>query len=306
LGLYAVEINTGVQHVGGFQLNRISFETTRLVNAHCDHDAYTEQGKRYHKCYHSSFDPLSIYPMHELGVMSVAPGTTYPFRIKAFDAAKNSAELQLVIAVEPGLQAQVFQYPESFLFPNEDTLIVHSNCRISIPQQSVIYPLDLSKLKKETNTIGYPILHRAIDVSFPLPSWNSDHAKYYIAVMLEDGKKRFLKTYFSAQGIQASSTNAGIFSLNIDDKAPLVSALNFVSGQQSTKKSFTWRMKDGETAIRQYDLLVNGKWTPVYYDAKNDVLEFKKITSMSGTFPYRLSVKDWCGNETVIEGVFIF
>jgi hypothetical protein len=123
---------------------------------------------------------------------------------------------------------------------------------------------------------------------------------------MADGKKRFLKTYFSAQGIQASSTYTGIFTLKIDDISPQVSALNFVSGQQSTKKSFTWRMKDRETAIRQYDLVVNGKWMPVYYDSKNDVLEFIKPTSMTGTLPYRLRVKDWCGNETVLEGIFVF
>ena len=306
LGLHAVEIYSGSEHVGGFQLDRISFETTRLVNAHCDHDAYTEQGKRYHKCFHSSFDPLSIYPMRELGVMAIEPGSIYPIRIKALDAAKNSTELKLVIAVEQGFKAEAFSYPGSFLFPNESSLVVKTNCQISIPQQSILYPLDLSTPKKETNSIGYPILNRAIDISFPLPSWNSDHAKYYIEVTMANGKNRFLKTYSSAQGMQASSTHTGIFTLKIDDKAPLVSALNFVSGQQSTKKSFTWRMKDSETAIRQYDLVVNGKWVPVYYDSKNDILEFIKPASLIGTLPYRLRVRDWCGNETVLDGIFDF
>jgi hypothetical protein len=45
---------------------------------------------------------------------------------------------------------------------------------------------------------------------------------------------------------------------------------------------------------------------PVYYDSKNDVLEFIKPTSMTGTLPYRLRVKDWCGNETILEGIFVF
>jgi hypothetical protein len=214
--------------------------------------------------------------------------------------------LKLVIAVEQGSKAQAFSYPESFLFPNENSLVVKTNCQIPIPHQSILYPMDLSTQKKETNSIGYPILNRAIDISFPLPSWNSDHAKYYIEVTMADGKKRFLKTHFNAQGMQASSTYAGIFTLKIDDKAPLVSALNFVSGQQSAKRNFTWRMKDSETAIRQYDLVVNGKWVPVYYDSKNDILEFIKPALMIGTLPYRLRVRDWCGNETVLDGFFVF
>ena len=306
LGLHAVEIYSGASQIGGFQLDRISFETTRMVNAHCDHDDYTNQGKRYHKCFHSSFDPLSIYPMRELGVMNIVPETNYPIRIKALDASKNSTELKLFIAVEPGLKAKSFQYPESFLYPNESIVLAKANCRISIPKQSVVYPLDLSKHKKETNSIGYPILNRAIDVSFPLPSWNSAHAKYYIEVTMADGKKRFLKTYFSAQGIQASSTYTGIFTLKIDDIPPQVSPINFVSGQLCTKNTLTWRIKDNETAIRQYDLYVNGIWMPAYYDSKNDVLEFNKPVSIIGTLPYRLRVKDWCGNEKVLEGIFCF
>jgi hypothetical protein len=306
LGLHAAAIYSGSALVGGFQLDRISFETTRMVNSHCDHDAYTEHGKRLHKCFHSSYDPLSIYTMREVGVMNVSPGTSYPLRIKALDAAKNSTELNLVITVEPGLQAQPFCYPDAYLFPNEHVDLVKTNCRISIPQQAVIYPLDLTSQKRELTSIGYPLLNRAIDVSFPLPSWNSDHAKYYIEVTMADGKKRFLKSYFSAQGIQASSTHTGIFTLRIDTKAPQVTALNFVSGQAATKNTLTWRIKDGETAIRHYDLEVNGSWLPVYYDSKNDLLEFNKPASWKGTLPYQLRIKDWCGNETILEGMFVF
>ena len=134
----------------------------------------------------------------------------------------------------------------------------------------------------------------------------SDHSTYYIEVSLADGKKRFLKTYSSAQGIQASSTYSGTFNLNVDLNAPLVSAQNFVSGQATARKLITWKIKDAETAIRFYDLEVNGKWMPVYYDSKNDVLEFIKPAAMIGTLPYRLRVRDWCGNETVLDGFFIF
>jgi len=125
-------------------------------------------------------------------------------------------------------------------------------------------------------------------------------------VTLADGKKRFLKTYSSAQGIQASSTYSGIFNLKIDLNAPLVTAQNFVSGQATVRKSLIWKIKDTETAIRFYDLEVNGKWMPVYYDSKNDVLEFIKPASLFGTLPYRLRVRDWCGNETILNGFFVF
>ena len=306
LGVHAVKISHGKEKIASFQLDRISFEASRMVNAHCDHSAYTENGKRFHKCFHSDSDPLTIYPTNEKCILSVSPGKDYPMHIQLKDAAKNTTEISLIVRIEKGQMSQNNVYPATFLYPDESILLKKNKCKISIPSLSLLSPLDISALKMDVNTIGFPLLNRPIDVFFPLPSWQSDHSTYYIEVSLADGKKRFLKTYSSAQGIQASSTYSGTFNLKVDLNAPLVSAQNFVSGQATARKLITWKIKDAETAIRFYDLEVNGKWMPVYYDSKNDVLEFIKPAAMIGTLPYRLRVRDWCGNETVLDGFFIF
>lgn len=121
-----------------------------------------------------------------------------------------------------------------------------------------------------------------------------------------DGKKRFLKTYTVAKELHASTQYSGVFNLKIDVQAPIVQALNFVSGQSTARKKLTWKIKDAETTIRYYELQVNGKWMPVYYDSKNDILEFERSRALVGNLPYRLRVSDWCGNETILEGTFIF
>jgi len=306
LGIHAVKISNGKEKIASFLLDRISFEASRMVNAHCDHDAYAEQGKRFHKCFHSDSDPLTIYPTNEKCILSALPGKDYPMHVQLQDAAKNTTEISFIVRVEKGQMSQKNIYPATFLYPDEGVLLKKNKCKISIPSLSLLSPLDISTLKMDVNSIGFPLLNRPIDVVFPLPSWQSDHSTYYIEVTLADGKKRFLKTYSSAQGIQASSTYSGIFNLKIDLNAPLVTAQNFVSGQATVRKSLIWKIKDTETAIRFYDLEVNGKWMPVYYDSKNDVLEFIKPASMIGTLPYRLRVRDWCGNETILNGFFVF
>ena len=306
LGIHAVKISHGKEKIASFQLDRISFEASRMVNAHCDHDAYTEQGKRFHKCFHSDSDPLTIYPTNEKCIFSALPGKDYPMHIQLQDAAKNTTEISFIVRVDKGQMSQNNSYPSTFLYPNEGILLKKNKCKISIPSLSLLSPLDMSGLKMDVNSIGFPLLNRPIDVIFPLPSWQSDHSTYYIEVTHADGKKRFLKTYSSAQGIQASSAYSGIFNLKIDLNAPLVTAQNFVSGQATVRKSLIWKIKDAETAVRFYDLEVNGKWMPVYYDSKNDVLEFIKPASLIGTWPYRLRVRDWCGNETVLDGFFVF
>ena len=306
LGIHGVEITSGKELIAGFTLDRISFEVTRMVNAHCDHAAYSQHGSRYHKCFHSDTDPLSIYTAPNNGVLTISPGMNYPIQITSLDAAKNKTEFNFVLSVDQGAVNETNYFPESYLYPNENIVVKKDNCQISIPVLSVISPLNISSPKKEVNSIGFPILNRAINVSFPLTAWHSEHAKYYIEVTMYDGKKRFLKTFVGANDIHASSTYSGIFNLKIDERAPTVSALNFVSNQATTKSTLTWRVKETETVLRFYDLEIDGKWMPVYYDSKNDVLEFSKPATLKGTIPYRLRVQDWCGNETLLEGIFIF
>jgi hypothetical protein len=306
LGIHGVEISSGQELISGFTLDRISFEVTRMVNAHCDHAAYSQHGSRYHKCFHSNSDPLSIYTTSKNGVFSISPGMNYPIQITSIDAAKNKTEFNFILSVDKGPINETNYYPESYLYPNESIVVKKDNCQISIPTLAVISPLNISGLKKDVNSIGFPILNRAINVSFPLTAWHSESEKNYIEVTMSDGKKRFLKTFVGANEIHAFSSYAGIFNLKIDDHAPSVSTLNFVSNQATTKNTLTWRAKETETALRFYDLEVDGKWMPLYYDSKNDVLEFSRPATLKGTLPYRLRVQDWCGNETILEGIFIF
>jgi hypothetical protein len=307
LGIHGVEISSGQELISGFTLDRISFDVTRMVNAHCDHAAYGQHGSRYHKCFHSDTDPLSIYTdSKKNGVFTISPGKNYPIQITSLDAAKNKTEFSFVLSVDQGPMHQTNYYTESYLYPNENIVVKKDNCQISIPALAVISPLNISEWNNEVNSIGFPILNRAINVSFPLTARHSEHAKYYIEVTMSDGKKRFLKTFVGANDIHASSTYSGIFNLKIDERAPSVSALNFISNQTITKNTLTWRVKETETALRFYELEVDGKWMPVYYDSKNDVLEFSRPTALTGTFPYRLRVQDWCGNETILEGIFVF
>jgi hypothetical protein len=306
LGIHYLQVSCSHEVIAGFQLDRISFEATRMVNAHCDHSEYVQHGKRYHKCYHSSFDPLSIYPSQGTGTFSIKPGNSYPIRINIGDAKGNNTEKNLTLIVKNGPQSNSVDDADDFIFPNEERRILTKNCEFILSKNSLIDPLPTSRINPEINSFEYPILHRPVEVSFPLPSWQSTQLKHYIDVVTLDGKTHFLKTYIRSKELHAYSSYSGVFTLKIDINAPSVVPINFVSGQATTRKKLTWQIKDSETAIRFYELLVNDKWLPVYYDLKNDLLEFERPKALNGTLPYRLRVRDWCGNETVLEGVFVF
>ena len=306
LGIHYLQVSCSKEVVAGFQLDRISFDATRMVNAHCDYEEYTQHSHRYHKCFHSATDPLTIYPSQGKGILKISPDNSYPIRIDVGDAKGNNTVVNVTLIVQSGRPSAKNQFSENFIFPNEERIIQQKNCRIAISKNSLIEPLYQPTVKSDINSIGNPLLNRAIDIFFPLPSWHSEHSKYYIDVTMIDGKKRFLKTYTVAKELHASTQYSGVFNLKIDVQAPIVQALNFVSGQSTARKKLTWKIKDAETTIRYYELQVNGKWMPVYYDSKNDILEFERSRALVGNLPYRLRVSDWCGNETILEGTFIF
>jgi hypothetical protein len=66
---------------------------------------------------------------------------------------------------------------------------------------------------------------------------------------------------------------------------------------------FFWKISDGQSGIANYELLVNGEWTTVYFDQKSNLVSWKndrQATIIGPPSEHVLSmefrVTDRCGN----------
>jgi hypothetical protein len=73
-----------------------------------------------------------------------------------------------------------------------------------------------------------------------------------------------------------------------------------------TKKVMSWKISDSQTTITSYNLFIDGKWTPVAYDLKNQMLVFNRKNSKLNKSTIRIVLSDACGNEQVWEKILTF
>ena len=73
-----------------------------------------------------------------------------------------------------------------------------------------------------------------------------------------------------------------------------------------TKKVMSWKISDSQTAITSYNLFIDGKWAPIVYDLKNQMLVFNRKNSKPNKPIIRIVLSDACGNEQVWEKILTF
>jgi len=90
----------------------------------------------------------------------------------------------------------------------------------------------------------------------------------------------------------AQNKELGKFYLDYDTIAPTISTVVFKNNQ------FSAFIEDKQSGILTYNLYVDNKWTPIYYDAKNNSIQ--SYTSIKGT-KLKLVVIDKKNNISTYE-----
>jgi hypothetical protein len=134
----------------------------------------------------------------------------------------------------------------------------------------------------------------------PIKKGLTNLSTYYIAVTTAGGKVRPLKTSFEGNWISAKSSHLGTFQIKRDTIAPSLIPLNFTGNEAEISKTrLTWKVKENQTELIDYDLFIDGKWQVLEYESKGDYVFFDRPKGMLGKHRLELIVVDSCGNKQV-------
>jgi hypothetical protein len=102
--------------------------------------------------------------------------------------------------------------------------------------------------------------------------------------------------------LAVESKQMGTFSIKVDTLAPSIVFIPTSSNVVVPSQIF-WKISDVQSGIANYELLVNGEWTTVYFDQKSNLVSWKndrQATIIGPPSEYVLSmefrVTDRCGN----------
>lgn len=310
-GLYGSTLKSNKDTVFCQQIDQVSFDHSRYVNSHKDYHEYNQSKRKFHKSFRSAHNPLSIYPIENLGIIPVKPGDSLSMHYSVFDIKENRSSLDFNLKVQKGEinRSSSFFSSQKYFLPDSAYFFQNDQVEFKTVKHTFYEPVLKNLSLKGTFTFGDPKqpIQEPVSVKIKLPNEILNPSKNYISVITSGGRTHALSSTIEGGWIHAKSMYLGTFRIKTDTIAPTLSTLNF-SGSEipSNKTKLSWKVNEGQTDLVDYDLFIDGKWVVLEYESKGDFLFFNKPYTLKGKHELLLKVKDSCGNTRIWSKELIF
>lgn len=298
-GMYGSHLIVNGDTLFTTEIQRIPFESTRMINTHMDYDAYHQLRRHYHKSYRSEINDLPIYSKEvQQGILMIEPNKSYDILYKTFDLKGNQSEIKFVLKVEDGAMNNRGDVSDSknFIEPNNPYNYKSESCEIDFPAKTVYEPL----LINENSYCGelyddkIPV-HEAFTIR--LKNKFPADGKSYIEVKDRGIKGKALETKLEGEWLIAQSKTFGDFSVQRDEDEPRIIPVNILNRTNFlSNKRLVWNISDTGSGLADYDLFIDGQWYLVEYEYKGNLLTFDIPSDLKGSKELLLKVTDACGN----------
>lgn len=304
-GLYGTFLIVDGDTLFGQKTDRISFNTTRYINAHRDLSALS---RKYHKSYRNIANPLEIYISDGLGIIRVTPDTPREVTLVAYDPKGNTSRLTFFIKLTAEAMAPDFDPATAgYVLPSDTVQITQANWSVQAAPNTLYEPIKMHPDNQPAHFCGAGIpLQKGVDVSLKLEKPILPVERYYIAAHLESGKIKPLETTYKDGWLTATSTYSGKYSIQHDTSPPDLRALSYNNAYIVSTSHVRYTVNERETSLEEYDLYIDGKWYPMEYEPKDDQLFFERPAGLSGTHTIKIVLTDSCKNERVYERTLDF
>lgn len=319
-GIFETVLYHNDEPVVGFQLDSISYDETRYLNAHIDY-ASKSRGKGFIQ--HVSKLPgynNSVYKTtNGDGVIALNDDSIHKIRIEVKDANGNVSVVQFNIQRRAGLintdeDSLCYFQPQTF-HPGYVNIFENSSTSFYLPQKS-LYDSIRFKYNEIIPNQGYTIyqLHNTsvpVQGYFPITikaatAWPDKMIMHRFAGGKDDYKKAEPVTYGKENGwYRAAFREFGSFQLMIDTVPPTISPIGFKDGMNSGKQSrIVFVVKDNSEEIKNFTATLDGNWLRFSNDkASRFIYEFDEMCP-AGEHELKIVVEDQVGN--VREKIYRF
>jgi hypothetical protein len=310
-GIYQAAIyEDGIAELG-FEMDGISYQNTRNVNAHIDYKTKARGGPLLQQLFRLPGYLNSIYYSRKNdGVLDISDKKTHHISIEVKDAYGHTSSLAFDLKYKQGSAALIPVsgkpcYPQILnAFESEDCSFylgekcLYDSVHIAYGRSAALRPDAVSA----TNSIGatYIPLQDTFLVRIK-PSGGFDPTKKGKTVMLCESGQRKIVSVVDWQGGWASARfrDFGKFTLLVDEIPPKIMLLGWANGANLTKAT---RIKilvtDNLGAIRNFRAELDGKWLRFSNDKEKAFIYQFDEHCQPGQHELKVNVQDEAGNET--------
>ncbi len=312
-GIYKGELFDNDKAIVGFEMDNISYDETRYLNAHID---YRTRGSGGPWLQH-----LSKLPGYNDGIYKTSPGndgtifledtSEHDIKIVVSDANNNNAVLQFTLKRDPVTGTKNTDNTAMF-YPGYINVFENDHISFYLPEKS-LYDSFRFVYKEMIPYSGRPVyqLHNTsvpVQNYFPVKIRDNFPARDTGHIMMKrfaGAKEDYKKADFENGWYKASFREFGSFQLILDTIPPTIVPLGFRNGMNAAKlKRIAFAITDNTEEIKSFTALLDGNWLRFSNDkGKVFVYLFDEHCS-TGEHELKIIAKDMAGNE--IEKVYNF
>ena len=117
------------------RMDSIYFDHSRFVNSHKDYDEYLISKRKFNKAYKVAQNPLTIYPINQIGILTLQPGDSIQLNYTANDVKNNASSLDFTLKAKKGERNNLIDFysPSTHFIPDSSYIFQGENYIISIP-----------------------------------------------------------------------------------------------------------------------------------------------------------------------------
>lgn len=302
--------------VVGFQLDSISYDETRDLNAHIDYRLRVNGGPFVQ---HVSRLPGYINGPYKIingdGVINISDDSVHNIKIEVKDANGNTSLLRFdvkrTVAAIKKNEAQSTGEQKEF-YPNVANIFESNTFSFYLPENCLY---DTVQYRYNVINAGqtYPI-YQLLSPDIPLHGYFPVKIKADIPVELQDKvlmqciaktKTDYAKAVNENGWYKASFRQFGNFQLLIDNVPPTMAPVGFRDGMKTTKlKRLAFVVGDNTREVRNFSATIDGNWVRFTNDKGRIFIYNFDEHCPPGEHELKVSAEDLVGNRT--EKVYHF
>ena len=308
-GIYEALLFDNEKAVCGFQMDSISYDETRYLNAHIDYKLRSSGGPfLQHLSRLPGYDDGIYKSDGNDGVISLENEDAHTIKILVSDANGNTSTVNFTITTQrnSSIKNEELKKVQKEFYPGFINVFDNNNIRFYLPE-NCIYDSFTFIYNEMTSATGKTI-YQLHNTSVPLQTYFSVKIKDNFS-MSDTGKivmKRFygskedyVKADYENGWYKASFREFGNFQLIADTLPPSVNPVGFRDGINAAGlKRILFSVKDNTEEIKNFTALLDGNWLRFSNDKGHSFIYNFDERCPPGTHELKITVEDQVGNST--------
>lgn len=315
-GIYELEMYVDDSLHFAFEMDEISFDETRYINAHLDYPEREQKKSYYNRCFRLPGNQLSIYEANDSnGVIHVSEEKSTKVKYLVTDLNDNVSELTFWLKKSKDqidFERESYQY---LLFQDKDNQIDRADLQLFFPKGCLYRNLELQFLTSEDNShnISSKVfhlhnyltpMHKYFDIGIkPNTALGALKEKAFIGYCSDGQKYANCGGAWEGEMLKAKTSQLGNFCILLDTVPPSIEPVRF-SKNWSKLSSVSFKIGDNYDVGKggkglSYEAYLDNQWVLMSYNGKTETITYRFDEYLqAGEHEFRLLVTDGLGNSS--------